>query len=134
MEEKKKSKSCNCESCQRSRRIDKAISEKNIEQLTKIVNELNERLLNVESDNCYYEAILDGKWPSAKATLIAAICKVDIPDNMKQKLKHLLRTCNTCGWVTDRIECAYETNCKCWTSKRRANERRLQLKLEHKDW
>lgn len=66
---------CQCDVCKDSRRYQKVIENRNVDELIKLVEELYERLAHAETDNEYYNSILEGKWPDGKEILERALAK-----------------------------------------------------------
>ena len=58
--------SCQCKLCKEHRRVQAIKATGSMDELRALIDELEECLANVEADDEYYCAILDGSWPSAR--------------------------------------------------------------------
>lgn len=56
---------CNCYVCERSRNIEKIRLGNDIQEMRDLISELHNLILNLETDNERYEAILNGQWPGS---------------------------------------------------------------------
>lgn len=64
---------CDCRWCKLSRRARRTMLNGSRPQMRKLINELMNRLCDVEDDLNYHQAILDGSWPSSVQTLTGAL-------------------------------------------------------------
>jgi hypothetical protein len=67
---------CECATCVRLRAIEARIQELPEEQRD-FFRCMVDSMLDVEFDNQYYKAILDGKWPGAEAILRRSLTKIE---------------------------------------------------------
>lgn len=66
-------RTCTCQICQRSDRIDLIVERGNVSELREMVRELQDSLCHTEDELNYRMAILDGSWPSAVELLMNAL-------------------------------------------------------------
>ncbi len=67
---------CDCKSCTDSRRWDGIVERSDVSEMKELITELSERLRDTEADNDYFEAVMNGSWPSAKEIGIGIVEKV----------------------------------------------------------
>lgn len=56
---------CNCPVCKRSSKIEQIRLGGDIQEMRNLISELHNLILNLETDNERYEAILRGEWPGS---------------------------------------------------------------------
>lgn len=66
---------CNCYVCKRSQDIEQIRLRGDIQEMSNLISELHNLILNLETDNERYEAILKGEWPNSIEYLKSIIKK-----------------------------------------------------------
>ena len=66
---------CDCDLCQLSKRIDRAIKKKDFDEMVALITELANWLASAEFDRDYYKSIVDGSWPQAEEILTKSLAK-----------------------------------------------------------
>lgn len=66
---------CDCRVCKRSESILNTIQRSNPSELIALIEDLKNQLNHAETDNQYYENILNGTWPSSREILTTALQK-----------------------------------------------------------
>lgn len=66
---------CDCEWCDKLRRVESVIARRDPDELVALVEELYTDNFNVALDVEYHEVILDGSWPGARDILTRALAK-----------------------------------------------------------
>lgn len=57
---------CNCKLCTEHRRVQDIKANGGMEDLRTLIDQLEEDRANLEADDEYHRAILDGSWPQAR--------------------------------------------------------------------
>ena len=82
---------CTCPFCEKHRRIDEIVNSKDIDKMAYLIRELEDDLVNIQSDNDRLKAILDGSWPSAREILKNAWYKLPIEEMKHPMIKELFK-------------------------------------------
>jgi hypothetical protein len=68
-------KTCKCDFCKLSRRIDKVKAGRSLKAMRSMIDELALLYLDTSDDRDYQRVILDGSWPTAVEQLEAALVR-----------------------------------------------------------
>lgn len=60
---------CTCPFCEKHRRINEIVNSKDVDKMAWLIRELENELINVQSDHDRLRAILDGDWAGAREIL-----------------------------------------------------------------
>ena len=72
---------CDCPVCKQGRRIEAIRLRGDVKEMSSLIIELQDLLLNMATDNERYTAILAGEWPNSEKYLREALKKIQQKDD-----------------------------------------------------
>lgn len=68
-------KKCQCDLCKMSKRIDRTIEKRDLDEMAILIKDLANWMASAEFDRDYYKSIVDGSWPQAEEILTKSLVK-----------------------------------------------------------